>query len=610
MGAFTAWLSGALADAGPAPARTRPPGRVDPSRTLLVADFEPTPGSLLDHLGTIPLTMALPAPPAQPLPGVAYYCYRTATNPMQWDTAIDDALHNGIDTVAFFLPPREVHGQTLLRLRRLGVRRVLLLGRGHPLATSPLLLACWRKVTTLWNKALGILRLGPDGGLTTARCRALLAHAPPRDRVRPSAGRRLRIAHFVTSLNSGGAERQACHAAVQQHLHGHDVRVLVRLALVGDDDHYRYLLAPHGVPARCIGERWYDAFPESWRRRGLRPELLRQLPPELAGSVGDLLGELLTDQVDVLHCYVDDCNTVGALAAVLAGTPGVVLSFRNGNPTYFPGLYRPWMLPAYQATVNRGGVRLASNSAAGARDYERWLGLPANSVPVVPNAFEPPPTPGCDEGLGWRAELGIAAAAPVVAGIFRLQPEKRPFYFLKCIDRLRHIVPGLRVVIAGVGNLETQVRQKVAALGLGEVVTLLGQRRDVPRILAGSDVLLLTSAWEGTPNVLLEAQHLGCVPVATDAGGSREALAPGKTGVLIGQNDLDGAVMAVASLLADAGRRHRMAAAGRAFVAARFAPEALYEGNLRLYRDALADRSEPGRFIFVRRDPAHPAGRG
>jgi glycosyltransferase involved in cell wall biosynthesis len=88
---------------------------------------------------------------------------------------------------------------------------------------------------------------------------------------------------------------------------------------------------------------------------------------------------------------------------------------------------------------------------------------------------------------------------------------------------------------------------------------------------------------------LLEAQHCGCVPVATDAGGSGESLDPGRTGVLVGLDDMAGTVHAVAELLGDAVKRRRMAAAGRAFVAERFDPRALHEGNMRLYRAALAD---------------------
>jgi glycosyltransferase involved in cell wall biosynthesis len=592
VGAYAAWLSGALGDGESGAAH---PARSVLERTLLVADFEPPAASLTRLLGGVPRVMVLPAPPVAPCPGVQYHCFRTATNPLLWDDGVDDALRDGIDTVAFLLPPAEVRGQTLMRLRRLGVRRILWPGRRLP-ALPPLPLALCRKLASMGDKALRKVGIG-SGAMTEAQCRAVLAHARGRPNACPGSDGPLRIAHFVTSLNSGGAERQACNAAVLQRQRGHDVRVLVRLALVGDDAHYSFLLRPHGVTARRIGSGWSDAFPAAWRQQGLSAAPFRLMPTELATMVADLVGELLTDPVDVLHCYVDDCNVVGVIAAALAGTPGVVLSFRNGNPTNFPGLWRPWMLAWYRATLGRPGVRLSSNSERGARDYERWLGLPEGAVPVVRNAFEPPPVPGPDDALRWRRKLGIAAGAPVVAGVFRLQPEKRPLYFLECIARLRRAVPGLRAVLAGVGELEPEVRRKVAAAGLLGVITLLGQRRDVPRILAGSDIFLLTSDWEGTPNIVLEAQHCGCVPVATDAGGSGEAMDPGRTGLLVGLHDVDGTVRAVAALLADEGRRRRMAEAGPAFVAGRFSPQGLYEGNDRLYREALAAGTIPYRTI-------------
>jgi glycosyltransferase involved in cell wall biosynthesis len=121
------------------------------------------------------------------------------------------------------------------------------------------------------------------------------------------------------------------------------------------------------------------------------------------------------------------------------------------------------------------------------------------------------------------------------------------------------------------------------------MITLLGQRQDVPLILAASDALLLVSDWEGTPNILLEAQHCGCVPVATDAGGSAEAMIPDETGVLVGLDARETTVRKMATLLSDPARRERMADAGRAFVAAHFAPRTLYEANMDLYRAALAE---------------------
>jgi glycosyltransferase involved in cell wall biosynthesis len=583
MGAYAAWLSRALGDFTAAPGR---PPRLPLERTLLVSDFEPPPACLHNLLGGPSVLMVLPSPPEQPLPGVRYSCFCTATNPIRWDASVDEAIRDGIDTVAFFLPREEVHGQTLLRLRRLGVRRVILMEKGRPRVASPLTQALRRKAASFGKRILTKFGVS-DGVMTEAQCRAILAQAPPRRRADPD--RPLRIVHFICSLNSGGAERQVCYAAVAQKQDGHDVRLLMRQAAVGDDAHYRYLLEPHGIPAERIGARWDDSFPDAWRRSGLRPEVFRLFPRELGVMVADLLGDLLTRPVDVLHCYVDDCNSVGVIAACLAGVPAAVLSFRNGNPTNFPGLLRPWMEPWYRATLGWPGVRLSSNSVMGARDYERWLGLPPDSTPIVRNAFHPFPVPSPEEARRCRAELGIAADAPVVAGIFRLQPEKRPAYFVECVAQLRERVPGLQVLMAGVGPLEAEVRAKVVERGLESVVLLLGQRPDVPRLLAASDVLLLVSDWEGTPNILLEAQHCGCVPVATDAGGSGESLDPGRSGVLVGLDDLAGTVDAVAALLNDPAKRQWMAAAGRAFVAERFDPRALRDGNMRLYREALAE---------------------
>ncbi len=172
--------------------------------------------------------------------------------------------------------------------------------------------------------------------------------------------------------------------------------------------------------------------------------------------------------------------------------------------------------------------------------------------------------------------------------MFRLEAEKRPLYFLECVDRLWRLVPGLRVLLAGIGSLEEQVRARVAALGLGNVVMLLGRRYDVPALLCASDVLLLVSDWEGTPNIVLEAQHCGCVPVATDAGGTREALDDGRTGVIVGLNDTDGMVRSIAHLLTDPETRQRLAANGPEFVQRRFSPRVLDDANLRLYQTALA----------------------
>jgi glycosyltransferase involved in cell wall biosynthesis len=518
---------------------------------------------------------------------VRYGVYRTATNPLVWDEAIEQEFRGSVRTVAFLVPTEEIRGRTLLDLHKRGVRRVVYVDRGRVRCVPPSVLAAWRELQSIAGRARRLVvstRMGPP---SVAKCRAILATAGAR-RIPADPSQPLRIGHFVCSLNSGGAERQVCYAAILQKQAGHDVRILSRLSLVGEDGHFKPMLAPHNIPARRIGSVWSAEFEKAWMRQGLHRRVFRALPRDLAVQVADLVGELLTDPVDILHCYVDDCNIPGAIAAALTGTSGVILSFRNGNPTHFPGLCRPWMLPWYQALLGRPGIVLSSNSEQAARDYEAWLGLPARSVPVVRNAFIPQQRPTLEPTRAWRRRLGIAEDAPLLAGVFRLTPEKRPLYFLECVRRIRQNVPGLRVVLAGVGCLEGAVRKTIVRHGLDDCLLYLGQVPNVPLLLAASDVMLLTSDWEGTPNVVLEAQHFGCVPVVTDAGGSREAFLAGESGILVGLNDLDEACRAVITLLSDPKRRVAMAACGQAFVSRAFSSAALVEGNARLHASALA----------------------
>src|SRR5262249_19619682 len=145
MGAYANWFWGLNVAKREDSATRKQRVSIEPDRTLLIADFEPPLESLTNYFPSPPRVMVLPAQPELFTPGISYFRFRTATNPIQWDDGVDEAIRDGIDTVAFFLPEREVRGQTLLRLRRLGVRRVLLFDRRGLRRVSPLRLAVAKK---------------------------------------------------------------------------------------------------------------------------------------------------------------------------------------------------------------------------------------------------------------------------------------------------------------------------------------------------------------------------------------------------------------------------------------------------------------------------------
>jgi glycosyltransferase involved in cell wall biosynthesis len=458
----------------------------------------------------------------------------------------------------------------------------------------PLFLAAARKGVQAIGRRLRWRRA--DAELSLDGCRAVLAEldsvgALGSDAARAgrggddsrTIGRRLRIAHYITSLNSGGAERQVCNLALAQKQAGHDVRVLVEISPSGRHGHYTPLLEAGGIRPEPIGAVWSEHFPSAWQMHEGAESALALLPADLRDPVMDLASELIVRPADVLHCWLDRPNVQGLIAARVAETPAVLLSVRNMSPEHTPQWLSPWMRPWYRLGSEMAGVGLAANAVAGARDYERWLELPSGRIEVLRNAFVPPPLPTPADLARLRQELGLTGREPVVAGVFRLDPEKRPLFFLELVDRLRRLIPEVRVLLAGWGTLETRVRAEWQRRRLEGVVHLLGQRRDVPAILAVSSIMLLVSESEGTPNAALEAQYMGCVPVLTDVGGSREAVAPDGTGLLFAPNDAEGLVRGAARLLREPERRDAMARRGRAWVQEHFDAGRVYAQTQETY---------------------------
>ena len=154
---------------------------------------------------------------------------------------------------------------------------------------------------------------------------------------------------------------------------------------------------------------------------------------------------------------------------------------------------------------------------------ERWLRsapwFPAAEVHVVLNGVRPPAL----ASSSLRAELGIPADAPVVAAAGWL--ERRKGFDVLLAAFAARADTRARLVIAGTGADGAQLRAQAASLGVAERVHWLGFRHDLDIVLLGADVFVLPSRREGMANVMLEAMAAGCLVVATDVSGVREALA-------------------------------------------------------------------------------------
>ncbi len=292
---------------------------------------------------------------------------------------------------------------------------------------------------------------------------------------------------------------------------------------------------------------------------------------------GRLVRHLRGNRIAIAHAFDFYTNLTLIPAARWARLPVVIGSQRQ------LGDLLTWKQERAQAAVLLWCDAVVCNSHAAARRLAE-LGLKESRLMVIENGLPPesfaetaPALPR--EGNGLR--VGMIARMNTPAKNHRL--------FLGMAARLRARFPALQFVLVGDGPLRPELEREAEALGLGGHVLFLGDRRDVPAVLAALDVSVLPSSSESLSNVILESMAAGVAVVASRVGGNCELLTEDR-GVLVAPNDEDVLAMAVERLLSDSGERANMGRNGRAFVRANFTIDRMRLRHEELYQELLEKR--------------------
>ncbi len=172
-----------------------------------------------------------------------------------------------------------------------------------------------------------------------------------------------------------------------------------------------------------------------------------------------------------------------------------------------------------------------------------------------------------------------------IAFLSRLVYQKDPLLAVEVMRLLA--ADGFRLVMIGGGDMEGAVRQ--AAADLGQVVDVRGSvsRETALRLVAESEVMLMTSRWEGLPLAPLEAMSLGVPVVAPAVAGIPEIVESGVDGMLVEDRDPASFAAAIRSICDDPNRKASIVAAARTKVDRVFSWTACLEGYRTLYGQAL-----------------------
>jgi len=158
----------------------------------------------------------------------------------------------------------------------------------------------------------------------------------------------------------------------------------------------------------------------------------------------------------------------------------------------------------------------------------------------------------------------------VLLHVGRFAPQKNHLLLVEAFALAVQECPRMRLWLVGDGSLRPAVEKTVVEMGLEGKVLFLGIRDDVPKLLADSDLFVLSSDYEGVPLTVLEAMAAGKPVVATGVGGVPELVEDGVTGVLVPPRNPEALAKGILRLAKDADLRRRMGKAARERALERF----------------------------------------
>jgi glycosyltransferase involved in cell wall biosynthesis len=270
--------------------------------------------------------------------------------------------------------------------------------------------------------------------------------------------------------------------------------------------------------------------------------------PGDSGAVRTLRRVLAARDLDVVHAHGLRAGFVAALAR-----PAAPLVVTLHNAVLAKGLRGQ-----ASALVERIVARAATLVLGASEDLvDRAVALGAREARLSPVAA---PAMGAPKRTrtAVRAEFRIAPDVPLILSVGRLHPQKRYDVLIDAAARWRSRQPAPVVVVAGSGPSYMPLAQRASATHAP--FHLLGHRTDVPDLLSGADLAVVTSDWEARQLFAQEALRAGVPLVCTAVGGLPGLV--GDAAVLIPPGDVDALDAAVRELLDDPARRAEHAARG------------------------------------------------
>lgn len=293
-------------------------------------------------------------------------------------------------------------------------------------------------------------------------------------------------------------------------------------------------------------------------------------------SLFQVIRALREVQPDIVATHTAKAGFIGRIAARAMGVPVFFtphgLSFVDRKSGDLIG----FRLLLERMAARVGGEMIAVCDAE--RDIAlRYLGSTGIRISTIRNGL-----PDCET----RVEKGRGPV--VITMIARFVRQKDHSTLVRALSTLNHLEWELR--LAGTGPMLESIQQLVEECGLTPRVYFMNECRDAPRLLAESDIYVLSSNYEAFPISILEAMRAGVPVVATDTGGVREAVQDEHNGFLVPPRDVSRLAERLSSLIRSAELRERMGFQSRRRFTQEFEWRSMLDKTEALYANTLRNK--------------------
>ena len=396
----------------------------------------------------------------------------------------------------------------------------------------------------------------------------------------------MKILHIITESNLGGAQRNTLLTVRGLARQGHDVHLACGPYGPGDATALIREARAFGVTVWTI------------------PELIRPIRPKQDIAAALAITRLLRrEKYDVVHTHSTKAGMIGRVVAWLCRVPVIVHTF-HGVP--FDTRRENWK--TRMCFVAERFFCLFCHKLVSVGEVlrgeliEHRVARPAKLV-TVHSGVDFSSLDPCKDAQPVRRALGLPDDAKVVGFVGRLAEQKAPDVLVQAFALVKARVPAAHLLMVGEGPLHDQLQDMIRELGLDgkgrtqgsplRCVHLLGERRDVPDLLAAMHVFALPSRWEGVGRALTEAMYMKRPVVTTGVNGVPELVQDRATGLIIRGDDPADAADKITELLCNRPLADALGQAGHERVRTLMSAEAMVDETIRLYQEFAPQTPSP-----------------